>query len=55
LSGLVTLVLLAVLAAYVATRVLARVGVAISQNRRIGIMVVFVIVTLMLWGQTLNK
>lgn len=55
LSGLVTLVLLAVLTAYIATRVLTRLGVSITQNRRIGIMFVFVVVTLMLWGQTLNK
>jgi hypothetical protein len=55
LSGLVTLVLLAVLVGYIATRVLGRLGVTITQNRRIGIMFVFVVVTLMLWGQDLNK
>jgi hypothetical protein len=55
LSGLVTLALLAGLAGFIATRVLARLGVTISQNRRIGIMAVFVIVTLMLWGQSLNR
>jgi hypothetical protein len=55
LSGLVTLVLLAVLVGYLATRVLGRLGVTITQNRRIGIMFVFVVVTLMLWGQDLNK
>jgi hypothetical protein len=55
LSGLVTLVLLAVLVGYFATRVLGRLGVTITQNRRVGIMFVFVVVTLMLWGQTLNK
>jgi hypothetical protein len=55
LSGLVTLVLLALLVGYVATRVLARLGVTVTSNRRTGIMFVFVIVTLMLWGQNLKK
>lgn len=55
LSGLVTLVLLAILVGYIATRVLGRLGMTITQNRRMGIMFVFVVVTLMLWGQNLNK
>lgn len=55
MSGLITLALLAVLAAYLVTRVLTRIGVTVTSNRRVGIMFVFVVVTLMLWGQDLNK
>lgn len=47
-----TLSLLAVLLAYLVSRALRRVGINVSRERLIGIMVVFVIVALMLWGQS---
>jgi Ca2+/Na+ antiporter len=51
LSGLVTLALLAILLAFIVRRVLQRVGMGMSRDRTIALMVVFVIVALMLWGQ----
>lgn len=50
-----TLALLAVLLAFLVSRALRRMGVNISRDRMIGIMVVFVIVTLMLWGQSIRN
>lgn len=55
MSGVVTLALLAILLAFIVSRVLGRMGMKISRDRTIGIMVVFVIVVLMLWGQSIRK
>ncbi len=55
MSGLVTLALLAILCAYLATRGMRRMGMNLTKNNTIGLMVVFVIVVLMLWGQTIQK
>lgn len=54
LSGLITLALLAILCAVVVSRVMRRLGMGVSRDRLVGIMVVFVLVTLMLWGQSLK-
>jgi high-affinity Fe2+/Pb2+ permease len=54
LSGLVTLALLAILVAYIVSRGMRRMGMAMSKNRTIGLMVVFVLVVLMLWGQSME-
>ncbi len=55
MSGLVTLALLAILLALLVSRAARRLGMNISRDRMIGIMVVFVIVVLMLWGQSFQK
>lgn len=55
MSGVVTLALLAILLAFLISRGLRRMGMNISRDRTIGIMVVFVIVMLMLWGQAIQK
>lgn len=55
MSGLVTLALLAILLAFLVSRALRRMGMNISRDRLIGIMVIFVIVVLMLWGQSIQK
>lgn len=55
MSGLVTLALLAILCAYLVPRALRRIGMTLSKNNTIGLVVVFVIVVLMLWGQSLQK
>jgi hypothetical protein len=54
LSGLVTLALLAILCAYIVTRVMRRMGMGMSRNGTVGLMFVFVLVVLMLWGQTIK-
>jgi hypothetical protein len=54
-SGVVTLALLAILLAFIASRALKRVGLSMSRDRVIGLMVVFVIVVLMMWGQQAGK
>ncbi len=54
LSGLVVLILLAILCAWIATKGMRRIGMAMSRDRTIGLMVVFVIVVLMLWGQSIS-
>ncbi|GAA4634096.1 hypothetical protein GCM10023196_074270 [Actinoallomurus vinaceus] len=51
MSGVVTLALLAILLAFVVSRVAKRVGLGMSRDRVIGLMVVFVIVALMMWTQ----
>ncbi|MCO6011233.1 hypothetical protein NE236_40420 [Actinoallomurus purpureus] len=55
MSGVVTLALLAILLAFIASRALKRVGLSMSRDRTIGLMVVFVIVVLMMWGQQAGK
>jgi hypothetical protein len=54
LSGLVTLALLAILCAYIVTRVMRRMGMGMSRNSTVGLMFVFVLVVLMVWGQTIK-
>jgi hypothetical protein len=54
LNGLVVLALLAILCAYLVTRVMRRVGLGMSRNNTFGLMFVFVVVVLMLWGQTIK-
>lgn len=51
LSGVVTLALLAILLAFIVRHVLKRMGMGMSHDRTIALMVIFVIVVLMLWGQ----
>ncbi|GAB3987511.1 hypothetical protein GCM10029978_106610 [Actinoallomurus acanthiterrae] len=51
MSGVVTLALLAILVAFIVSRVAKRIGLGMSRDRVIGLMVVFVIVALMMWGQ----
>ncbi len=48
------LVLLAILCAWIVTKGMRRIGMGMSKNNTIGLMVVFVLVVLMLWGQNLN-
>jgi hypothetical protein len=50
-SGVVTLALLAILVAFIVSRIAKRIGLGMSRDRVIGLMVVFVIVALMMWGQ----
>ncbi|MDN3359894.1 hypothetical protein [Actinomadura sp. DC4] len=52
MSGLVVLALLAILAAFIVTRVMRRIGMSMSRNSTFGLMFVFVVVVLMLWGQS---
>jgi hypothetical protein len=54
LSGLVTLALLAILGAYVVTRIMRRIGLSMSRSSTFGFMFAFVLVVLMLWGQTIK-
>jgi hypothetical protein len=54
LNGLVMLALLAILCAYLVTRVMRRIGLGMSRNNTFGLMFVFVVVVLMLWGQTIK-
>ncbi|GAA4609149.1 hypothetical protein GCM10023195_36600 [Actinoallomurus liliacearum] len=51
MSGVVTLALLAILVAFIVSRVAKKVGLGMSRDRVIGLIVVFVIVVLMVWGQ----
>jgi uncharacterized membrane protein YeaQ/YmgE (transglycosylase-associated protein family) len=55
LSGLVTLALLAILGAFIVTRIMRRIGLSMSRSNTFGFMFAFVVVVLMVWGQTLNK
>jgi hypothetical protein len=55
LSGLVTLALLAIVGAFIVTRIMRRIGLSMSRSSTFGFMFAFVIVVLMLWGQTINK
>jgi uncharacterized membrane protein YeaQ/YmgE (transglycosylase-associated protein family) len=55
LSGLVTLALLAILGAFIVTRIMRRIGLGMSRSNTFGFMFFFVVVVLMVWGQTLNK
>ena len=48
------LVLLAILCAWIVTKVMRRIGIGMSKNNTIGLIVVFVIVVLMLWGQSIS-
>jgi hypothetical protein len=48
------LALLAILCAYLVTRGMRRMGMKMSKNNTIGLMVVFVVVVLMLWGQSIK-
>jgi hypothetical protein len=54
LSGLVTLALLAVLAAFVVTRIMRRIGLSMSRSNTFGFIFFFVVVVLMVWGQSTN-
>ena len=54
MSGLITLALLAILCAFLLSRVMRRMGMNVSRNGTVGIMFVFVLVVLMLWGQTIK-
>jgi hypothetical protein len=51
LSGLVTLALLAILAAFIVTRVMRRIGLSMSRSNTFGFMFAFVVLVLMVWGQ----
>lgn len=55
MSGLVTLALLAIVGAFIVTRIMRRIGLSMSRSSTFGFMFAFVIVVLMLWGQTINK
>ncbi|HZE34688.1 MAG TPA: hypothetical protein VE198_25030 [Actinoallomurus sp.] len=55
MSGLVTLALLAILGAFIVTRIMRRIGLSMSRSNTFGFMFAFVVVVLMVWGQTLNK
>jgi hypothetical protein len=48
------LVLLAILCAWIVTKGMRRIGMGMSKNNTIGLIVVFVIVVLMLWGQSIS-
>lgn len=54
MSGLVTLALLAILGAFIATRVMRKIGLSMSRNSTFGFMFAFVLVVLMLWGQSIK-
>lgn len=51
MSGLVVLALLAILVAYIGVRLMRKIGLPLSRERMFGMMIVFVIVVLMVWGQ----
>lgn len=51
MTGFILLVVLAFLCAWLITKVGQKVRVNISNKRMVGIMVVFIIVALALWGQ----
>jgi len=55
LSGLVTLALLAILGAFIITRVMRRIGLSMSRNSTFGFMFAFVVLVLMLWGQSFRS
>lgn len=55
MSGLTTLALLAILAAFIITRLMRRIGLSMSRNSTFGFMFAFVVLVLMLWGQSFNK
>jgi Co/Zn/Cd efflux system component len=55
LSGLTTLALLAILAAFVVTRVMRRIGLGMQRNTTFAFMFAFVVLVLMLWGSSFNK
>jgi uncharacterized membrane protein YeaQ/YmgE (transglycosylase-associated protein family) len=55
LSGLVTLALLAILGAFIVTRIMRRIGLSMSRNSTFGFMFAFVVLVLMLWGQSFRK
>ncbi|MCO5993095.1 hypothetical protein [Actinoallomurus rhizosphaericola] len=46
---------MAILLAFIVSRVAKRVGLGMSRDRLIGLMVIFVIVVLMVWGQRAGK
>jgi hypothetical protein len=52
LSGLVTLALLAILGAWIVTRGMRRIGLSMSRSSTFGFMFAFVVLVLMLWGQS---
>jgi hypothetical protein len=52
LNGLVTLALLAILGAFIVTRVMRRIGLGMSRSSTFGFMFAFVVLVLMLWGQS---
>ena len=51
MNGLVVLALLAILAAFIATRVMRRIGLSMQRSTTFGFMFAFVVLVLMLWGQ----
>jgi hypothetical protein len=55
LSGLTTLALLAILAAFVVTRIMRRIGLGMARNTMFAFMFAFVVLVLMLWGSTFSK
>jgi hypothetical protein len=55
LSGLTTLALLAILAAFIITRVMKRIGLGMQRNTTFAFMFAFVVLVLMLWGQSFRK
>jgi hypothetical protein len=55
LSGLTTLALLAILAAFVVTRIMKRIGLSMQRNTTFAFMFAFVVLVLMLWGQSFNN
>lgn len=52
MNGLVTLALLAILGAFIATRVMRRIGLSMSRQSTFMFMFAFVVLVLMLWGQS---
>jgi hypothetical protein len=55
LSGLTTLALLAILAAFVVTRIMKRIGLGMQRNTMFAFMFAFVVLILMLWGSSFSK
>lgn len=55
LTGLTTLVLLAILAAFVVTRIMRRIGLGMQRNTTFAFMFAFVVLVLMLWGSSFSK
>lgn len=55
MSGLTTLALLAILAAFVVTRIMRRIGLSMQRSTTFAFMFAFVVLVLMLWGQNFEK
>jgi hypothetical protein len=51
LNGLVVLALVTIVVAYIATRIMGRIGLSMSRSTTFGFMFAVVVLVLMVWGQ----